>query len=77
MTRLHCARYVIPLHRPWWLSAWRYVQLAWLRYRRQCVIDEMNGYREGGMELGPLYVSNCRAQIDAYSVRIAMLECWT
>lgn len=62
------------LHRPWWSRAWRAIELAWLRYRRQCVLDELAGYLDCGLHPGPDYLANCCAQIDDYSRRIAVLE---
>lgn len=74
MSRLHSATYVIPLHRPWWSAAWRTLQLRWLRHQRQCVIDEVEGYLDAEVKLGPDYVRNCSEQIADYDSRIALLE---
>lgn len=74
MSRLHSATYTIPLHRPWWSTLWRATQLAWLRHRRQCVIDERDGYVERGMRLGPQYLNNCADAIARYDAAIALLQ---
>lgn len=63
MSRLHCARYTIPLHRPWWSRAWRATQRAWLQHRLQCVVDERQGY-----------LANCERQITDFRQRLALLE---
>ena len=74
MSRLHPATYTIPLHRPWWSIIWRALLLRWLRHQRQCVIDELQGYIDAQMKLGPDYLRNCSEQIEGYDVRIALLE---
>lgn len=74
MSRLHCARYVIPLHRPWWSTAWRALQLAWLRHRLACVVDERDGYLQAGMALGEQYLANSKKQEDELKGRISLLE---
>ncbi len=74
MSRLHCARYVIPLHRPWWSVAWRALQLRWLRHCRQSVIEERDGYIAKGMRVGEKYLANCAAAVARYDAQIALLE---
>lgn len=74
MSRLHCARYVIPLHRPWWSTAWRALQLAWLRHRLGCIVDEREGYLAAGMTLGEQYLANGAEQERELKARIALLE---
>ena len=74
MSRLHCSRYTIPTHRPWWTLAWRAMQRAWLRHRMQCVMDERDGYLSAKMKLGPKYLENCERQIDDFRQRLAILE---
>ncbi len=74
MSRLHCAKYVIPLHRPWWAVAWRALELAWLRHRLACVVDERENYLDAGMTLGEQYLANCEKQIKDFEGRISLLE---
>lgn len=74
MSRLHCARYVIPTHRPWWSVAWRALQRAWLQHRLQCVVDERQGYLDAGIAMGPGYLANCELQIADLRQRLALLE---
>ena len=74
MSRLHCARYTIPLHRPWWERAWRWVQREWLLHRLQCVVDERQGYLDAGISMGPGYLANCERQIADFRQRLALLE---
>ncbi len=77
MSRLHCARYTIPTHRPWWSIAWRALQREWLKHRLQCVVDERQGYLDAGVPMGPEYLANCEKQIADFRQRLAILECWT
>ena len=74
MSRLHCARYVIPLHRPWWSTAWRWLQREWLLHRLQCIVDEREGYLAAGMTLGEQYLANGAEQERELKARIALLE---
>ena len=74
MSRLHCARYTIPTHRPWWSTAWRALQLAWLRHRLDCVVDEREGYLAAGMALGEKYLANSAESERDLKARIALLE---
>lgn len=74
MSRLHCARYTIPLHRPWWATAWRALQLRWLRWLLRSVVDERDGYIAAGMALGEKYLANSFAQERRLKGRIALLE---
>lgn len=70
MTSLH----IIPTHRPWWSRAWIALQIDWLTYRRQCVIDELSGYLSAQMPLGAQYLENCQNQINGYTARIVRLR---
>ncbi len=74
MSRLHCARYVIPTHRPWWSTSWRALQRHWLQHRLRCVVDEREGYIAAGMTLGEQYLANCEKQIKDFEGRISLLE---
>lgn len=77
MSRLHCARYVIPTHRPWWSTAWRALHLRYLRWCLRCVVDEREGYLAAGMALGEQYLANCEKQIKDFEGRISLLEVHT
>lgn len=80
MSRLHCARYVIPLHRPWWSTAWRALQRRWLQHRLDCVVDEFEENKAvaalpgSNLKLGEQYVANCTEQIADLRQRLALLE---
>lgn len=74
MSRLHCARYVIPLHRPWWSTAWRAMQLSYLRWLLRCVVQEREGYLAAGMALGEKYLANSKEQERRLTGRISLLE---
>ncbi len=80
MSRLHCARYTIPTHRPWWSTAWRALQLWCLRHELACLQEERETYLyaasnpESGIKLGPNYLAD-RAQQEAWlKSQIALLE---
>lgn len=86
MSRLHCARYTIPLHRPWWSTAWRALQLRYLRWMLRSIVDERDGNlasqeqarRELGDKFKPFvgeqYLANCEKQIKDFEGRISLLE---
>lgn len=80
MSRLHCARYVIPLHRPWWERAWRALQLWSLRSKLAVLQGERDGYLEiarmpgSQLKLGEQYLANCAEQEGDLKARIAVLE---
>lgn len=80
MSRLHCARYVIPTHRPWWSRAWRALQLWALRDALATLQSERDGYLEvaampdAKFKVGPEYLANCAQQERDLKARIALLE---
>lgn len=74
MSRLHSATYVIPTRRPWWSVIWRALLVRWLRHQKQCIVEEVEGYLDAGVKLGPDYIRNCTEQIADYDSRIALLE---
>lgn len=80
MTRLHCAKYVIPLHRPWWERAWRWIHLAWLKSCLECVAFDLErntavaNMPGSNLKLGPSYLAKSNAQIKEFKARIALLE---
>lgn len=74
MSRLHCARYTIPTHRPWWSLAWRALQRRWLQNRLDCVVEERANYIAAGVPLGPQYIANSEAQERDFRSRLAILE---
>lgn len=80
MSRLHCARYTIPTHRPWWERAWRAWQVWCLHHELACLREERDTYLhassnpESGIKLGPEYLAD-RAQHEQWLLsRIAVLE---
>jgi hypothetical protein len=80
MSRLHCALYTIPLHRPWWQRVWIWLQLRNLRAKLECLQDERDGYVEAAsmpgseFKLGEKYLANCAEQESELKARIAVLE---
>lgn len=80
MSRLHCARYTIPLHRPWWVRVWRAWRVACLRNELACLREERERYAyaatnpDSGIKLGPNYLAD-RAKHEQWLVsQIALLE---
>lgn len=80
MIRLHCARYTIPLHRPWWQRLLTWLELRSLRSKLECLQDERDGYLEvasmpgSEFQLGEKYLANCAKQESELKARIAVLE---
>ena len=74
MSRLHCARYSIPTRRPLWQRILTRIDLAWSRWRLQCLIDEREGYERAGVRLGPLYIINSEHMERDLRSRIGVLE---
>lgn len=75
MSRLHCARYVIPTRQPLWRRIAIRIDLAWSRWRLQCLIDEREGYERAGVQMGPLYIINSENMEMDLRSRIGVLEC--
>lgn len=75
MSRLYCARYVIPTRQPLWRRLWLRIDLAWCRWRLQCLIDERDGYERAGVKVGPIYLINCEHMERELRSRIGVLEC--
>lgn len=80
MSRLNCARYVIPLHRPWWERAWRAMKLWALRDALTTLQSERDGYLEvaampgSKLKVGEQYLANCAEQEKQLRGRISLLE---
>lgn len=75
MSRLHCARYVIPTRRPLWHRITARIELAWCRYRLRCLVDEREAYASAGVRMGPVYLFNCEHMERELRSRIGLLEC--
>lgn len=51
------------------------IELAWCRYRLQCLIDEREGYERAGVPMGPLYIINTEHMERELRSRVGILEC--
>lgn len=75
MTRLNCSSYTIPTRRSLWQRIALRLELAWCRWRLQCIVDEREGYERAGVQMGPLYIINCEHMERDLRSRIGLLEC--
>ena len=60
--------------RPLWRRVVMRLELAWCRWQLRSIVDEVNGYEDAGVKLGPVYLINCENQARDLRARISVLE---